>query len=147
MSDAFTDTKGVTKSNYPTRNVPERVEVPIKTFQLLTQEKRGRSKATTKDTTSCKQQRISRTKSSKTFNANQPDVGKLSMDTHPQLRSTVHSITDPGTSEHPGSIVLGNNEPTERVQEISTNYIESGKSYDRKTTIVDSSLQKLQMAL
>jgi hypothetical protein len=50
----------------------------------------------------------------------------------------VHSITDLGTSKHPGSIILGNNEPTERVQEICTNYIESGKSYDRKTTIADS---------
>jgi hypothetical protein len=112
MSDAFTDTKGVTKSNYPTRNVPERVEVPIKTFQLLTQEKRGRSKATTKDTTSCKQQRISRTKSSKTINANQPQVGKHSVDTHPQPISTVHSITYTETSEHHDSIALGNNEPS-----------------------------------
>jgi hypothetical protein len=82
--------------------------------------------------------RISRTKSSKTVNANQPHIGKLSVDTHPQPRSTVHSITDLGTSKHPGSIILGNNEPTERVQEICTNYIESGKSYDRKTTIADS---------
>jgi hypothetical protein len=53
LLDAFTDTKSIIKSNYPTQDVPERVEVPIKTIHLLTQEKRGRSKATTKDTTSC----------------------------------------------------------------------------------------------
>jgi len=32
---------------------------------------------------------------------------------------------------------LGNNEPSQGVQEISINYIDSGESYDRKTTIVD----------
>ena len=33
--------------------------------------------------------------------------------------------------------MLGNNEPSQGVQEISINYIDSGESYDRKTTIVD----------
>jgi len=49
----------------------------------------------------------------------------------------VHSISDVGTSECPDAIVLGNNEPSRGVQEISINYIDSVKSYDRNTTIVD----------
>ena len=49
----------------------------------------------------------------------------------------MHSISDVGTSERPNDIVLGNNEPSQGVQEISINYIDSGESYDRKTTIVD----------
>jgi len=51
--------------------------------------------------------------------------------------STVHSITDVGTSEHPDAIILGNNDTSQRVREISINYIEYGESYDRKSTIVD----------
>jgi len=49
----------------------------------------------------------------------------------------VHSITDVGTSEHPNAIVLENNDTSQRVREISINYIESKESYDRKTTVVD----------
>jgi len=49
----------------------------------------------------------------------------------------VHSISDVGTLECPDAIVLENNEPSRGRQEISINYIDSGESYDRKTTIVD----------
>jgi hypothetical protein len=42
-----------------------------------------------------------------------------------------------GTSENPDSIVLGNLDQSTRVNEISTNYIDSGESYNRKSTIVD----------
>jgi hypothetical protein len=49
----------------------------------------------------------------------------------------VHSISDVGTSERPDAIVLGNNEPSRGIQEISINYTDFGESYDRKTTIVD----------
>jgi hypothetical protein len=35
LSDAFINYKGVTKSFIPSRNAPERVEVPNKTTQLL----------------------------------------------------------------------------------------------------------------
>ena len=44
MSDAFTNFKGVTKSQNPAVNVPERVEIPIKVTQLPNQNKRGRIK-------------------------------------------------------------------------------------------------------
>jgi hypothetical protein len=49
----------------------------------------------------------------------------------------VHSITDVGTSERPDAIILGNNDASQRVHEISINYIESEESYDRKSTVVD----------
>ena len=53
----------------------------------------------------------------------------------PQPSSSVHKLA--GTSEHPDSIVLGNHEESLGVQEISINYVDSGESFDRKTTTVD----------
>jgi len=47
------------------------------------------------------------------------------------------SITDVGTSEHPDTIILGNNDTSQRVREISINYIESRESYVRKSIVVD----------
>jgi hypothetical protein len=56
---------------------------------------------------------------------------------NPLPTSTVHSISDDGTLEHPDAIVLGNTEPSIGVNEISINYVDYGESYDRNTTIVD----------
>ena len=43
-----------------------------------------------------------------------------------------------GRSEHPSSIVTGNlDEREDDHEEIATNYVESGESYNRKTTVVD----------
>jgi len=56
---------------------------------------------------------------------------------NPQSGSMVHPNTDPGTSEHPDSTVLGNDKSDQGVKEISVNYIDSRESYDRKTTIVN----------
>ena len=53
----------------------------------------------------------------------------------PQPSSSVHKLA--GTSEHLDSIVLGNNEESLGVQEISINYVDSGESFDRKSTTVD----------
>jgi hypothetical protein len=53
------------------------------------------------------------------------------------LLQTVHSITDVGTSKCPDVNILGNDDASERVHEVSINYLESGESYDRKTTIVN----------
>jgi hypothetical protein len=135
MPYAFADYKGVTKSYNPARNVPERVEVPNKTTQLPS--KRGRSKAISTNATSSKQ-RKGKNKSPNTTNATQPHVEKHPVEvksSHPT--STVHSITDAGTSKRPDAIILGNNDASQRVREISINYIESGESYDRKSTVVD----------
>jgi hypothetical protein len=41
------------------------------------------------------------------------------------------------TSENPDSTVLGNHDESTRVNEIFTNYIDSGESYNRKSIIVD----------
>ena len=45
--------------------------------------------------------------------------------------------TSARTSEDPDSNSLGNIEESQRVNEISTNYIDSRESFNRKTTIVD----------
>ena len=135
MPDAFTDYKGVTKSYNPARNVPERVEVPNKTTQLPS--KRGRNTAISTDAASSKQ-RKGKNKSLNTANATQPHVEKHPVEVQPSHpTSTVHSISDVGTSKHPDAVVLGNNDTSQRVHEISINYIESGESYDRKSTVVD----------
>ena len=121
--------------------MPERIEVPNKTIQLPPQKpvqgKRGRSKAINQDVAP-KRQRKQNNKNSELVNVTQQQVERHQVNkqnSHPT--STVHSISDVGTSERPDDIVLGNNEPSQGVQEISINYIDSGESYDRKTTIVD----------
>ena len=57
---------------------------------------------------------------------------------HPQPNSAVHLNTEARTSEYLDSIVRGNDEESSRVQEISINYINSGETFDRKITIVDT---------
>jgi len=116
----FTDYKGVKKSYNPARYVPERVEVPNKTTQLPS--KRGRSTAISTDTAFSKQ-RKRKTKSSDLVNVAQPHVEKHSVEvqpSHPTL--IVHSITDAGTSEYPDATILGNDDASERVHEISINH-------------------------
>ena len=82
--------------------------------------------------------RIGKNKILNTVNATQTHVERhpLEVQSSPPI-STVHSITDVGTSECLDAIILGNNDTSQRVREISINYIESGESYDRKSTIVD----------
>ena len=72
LPEVFTDNKGVTKSSYPTHNVPERIEVPIKTIQLSLLKKMGRSTAAPKDNAPSKRPQIPRTRSSKLVNPSQP---------------------------------------------------------------------------
>jgi hypothetical protein len=56
---------------------------------------------------------------------------------NPLSTSTVHSISEDRTFERPDAVVLGNTNTSTRVHEISINYVDSGESFDRKTTIVD----------
>jgi hypothetical protein len=56
---------------------------------------------------------------------------------NPPPTSAVHSISDDGTLERPNAVVLGNTDPPTRVHEMSINYVDSGESFDRKTTIID----------
>ena len=50
--------------------------------------------------------------------------------------TSVHTNIGAGTSEDPDSIVVGNNEESQGVKEISTNFIDSGESFNRKTIII-----------
>ena len=136
LPDAFTDLRSVSKSHNPAINVPERVEIPIKVTQLPNQNKRGRSTATRAKRVPRKKRNIN----SKGINANQPQVDRhQDVQLIHQLPSTnVHTIDGAGTSENPDSSVLGNNEESQGVLEISTNFINSGESFNRKTTIVDN---------
>ena len=122
---------------------PERVEVPTKTTQLPDPKKRRSSTASVPEPASRKQQRRERRKSSKTVNAGQLNVDKhLTGSIHPvegqppQPSSSLHTLA--GTSEHLDSRVLGNHEESPEVHEISTNYVDSGESFNRKSTIVDT---------
>jgi hypothetical protein len=133
LPDSFTVSKSVTKSHIPARNVPERIEVPNKTIRLPSSEESGRSTENPR-----KRKRKQRKESSNTVNETQPQVERHQVDLlDPLPTSTVHSISDDGTLEHPDAIVLGNTEPSIGVNENSINYVDSGESYDRKTTIVD----------
>jgi hypothetical protein len=49
----------------------------------------------------------------------------------------VHSITDVETSECLDATNLGDEDASQRVHEITINYLESKESYDQKTRIVD----------
>ena len=129
LPDAFTDYKDVTKSIYPARNVPERVEVPNKTTQPQTGNKRGRS-------TSKKQE--------KTGNTTKISIDRHSKDIQchvdrcdPQSSSIMRINTEAGISEDPRSIISGSHDESLRVNEIAINFIETGESYDQKSIIVD----------
>jgi hypothetical protein len=76
LPETFTDNKGVTKSSYSTYNAPERMEIPIKTIQLPLPKKRGRSTTAPKDNALSKHPRILRTRSSKSVNPSQHQVGR-----------------------------------------------------------------------
>jgi hypothetical protein len=108
--------------------VLERVEVPKKTTQLPS--KRGRSMTISTDAAPCKQ-RKKKNKSSNSTNATQPQVEEHPMKVQPSHpTSTVHSITDVGTSECPNATILGDEGASQRVHKISINYLEFGESYD-----------------
>ena len=139
LPDAFTDYRGVTKSWNPAVNAPERVEVPNKTIQTPSVQKRGRA-ATKKDNAPVKHPRKEKKKTSqKTVNKNQPMVeGHQVVTKQPQSSSQVRTINEAGTSEIPNTLVLENHEESNGTQEIFINYTSSGEMYDRNTTIVNS---------
>jgi len=136
LPDAFTNTKGVTKSSFPARNVAERIEIPNKTIHLSSHEEKGISTANPKAVTSRKRTRKQMNEPSEPANAAQPQVERHQGNIPNPHSTSMHSNHDDGTSEHPDNVVLGNTEQSEEVQEI-TNYVYSGESYNKKTTIVD----------
>ena len=136
LPDAFSDYKGVTKSLHPTRNVPEKVEVPNKTTHPQLGKKRGRSTSKKQDVIASKQK--------KTGNKTQPLVeGHLKDIQCPgdkcdlQSSSIMRINTEAGISEDPRSIISGSHDESLRLDEIAINFIETGEFYDRKSIIVD----------
>jgi len=84
-------------------------------------------------------QKKRKTKSSNPVNATQAHIEEHLVEVQPSHpTSTVYSITDAETSEYPNATISRNDEASERVHEISINYAETGESFDRKTTIVNS---------
>ena len=71
--------------------------------------------------------------------ASQPKVVEVLEGHHPEDEISMHyTHYRIGRSERPNSIVMGNHDEWEDDhEEITTNYVESGESYYRKTTIVD----------
>ena len=136
LPNAFSDYKGVTKSLHPTRNVPEKVEVPNKTTHPQLGKKRGRSTSKKQDVIASKQK--------KTGNKTQPLVEGHLKDIQcpadrcdPQSSSVRGINTKAETSKDPRSIVSGSHDESLRVDEIAINFIEAGEFYDRKSIIVD----------
>jgi hypothetical protein len=77
-------------------------------------------------------------KSSNSANTTQSQVKEHPVEVQPlHPTSTVHSITNVGTSECPDATILRDEDASQRVHEISINYLESRESYDRKTIIID----------
>jgi hypothetical protein len=126
LPDAFTDYKGVIKSLIPARNATARVEVPKKTTSTPNTGKRGRDMATKQNQSVEKQRKI--------VNARQSKISKSGI--NPQPSSSAH-INEQGPSENTRIIDKGNLDESLKINELATNYIETGKSYDRKSTIVD----------
>jgi hypothetical protein len=74
-----------------------------------------------------------------TVNANQPEVDRHQDDVqHQEPSINVCRNSNAGTSKQPDSVFMGNHTEPEEVNEISTNYINSGESYNTKTTLVDT---------
>jgi hypothetical protein len=62
-------------------------------------------------------------------NANQPEVDRHQDDVqHQEPSINMHTNSNAGTSKQPDSIVIGNHTEPKEVNEISTNYIDSGES-------------------
>ena len=89
-------------------------------------------------TASRKRNRKEKDTPSRPANMTQQSVERTEVDRKiPHPASTVHTFSDAGTSEHPDGVVLGNDEPSKGLQEISINYLNTGETYDRKATVVD----------
>jgi len=158
LPDAFTDHKRVTRLHIPAVNAPERVQVPLKATNSIVSpnpRKRGRPPgAHDKVPRRRPQRRRSETLAPLKESAEearpevenapevatQPEVEEVPEGHHPEdgnpnASRAHHRI---GRSERPNSIVMGNHDEWEdNHEEITTNYVESGESYHRKTTIVD----------
>jgi hypothetical protein len=144
--EGFTDYKDLIKSRNPTVNVLERVEIP--TQNLPNQNKRRRSRLT-KDKTPKQHPRKQRKDTSKTVNANQHQVDRYQLDIenpnnmdiphiHHIPSTNVYKNISARTSKNLDYDTLGNIEPSQRVNKISTNYIDFGESFNTIILILEN---------
>jgi hypothetical protein len=135
MPDVFTDYKGVTKFLNHTVNAPCRVEVPIKTTPPM---KRRRA-SQQKNAFNKRPKTTRKSSSSKKVNASQPKVDGHQVDMiNPRPNPHMHTTEQAGGSEYPDSLILGNHDEFDGVEEIFINYTSSKKLLDRTTTVVNS---------
>jgi hypothetical protein len=121
---------------------PERMEVPKKTIYAPSIMKRRRATITKKNNTSSKRPRKEKTRPlQKTVNVGQPVFDRHIVDINmPQTSTQACYINkNASTSENPDTLVLGNHEESNGIEEISINYTSSREVYDCNTTIVNSS--------
>jgi hypothetical protein len=102
------------------------VEVPNRTAQNPTN-KRGRRKATNKDSPHLKKRKM--------VNACQQQIDETQCGLDTQPFPNVRIVV---MSKNPRTMDTRNHNASLRVDELATNYIETGKTFDRKATIVDS---------
>nr|AAT85780.1 zinc knuckle domain containing protein [Oryza sativa Japonica Group] len=133
LPDAFTDYKGVTRSHIPTVNAPERVEVTQKvTDSALTPHPRKMGRPPVEEA----QPEVEKAPEE----ATQPEVEMVPEGHHPKdgEPSALRAYLGSGRSEHSNSVVMGNHDELEEInEEISTNCSDTGELHHRKTTIVD----------
>ena len=71
------------------------------------------------------------------MNAHQQAVDETQSGSDPQPSSNARMV-EVGISEKPRTMDTGNPDVSLRVDELATNYIETGETFDRKATIVDT---------
>jgi hypothetical protein len=117
------------------------MEVPKKTIQTPSIMKRRRATITKKDNAFSKRPRKEKMRHlQKVVNVGQPMVDRHLVDINmPQSSTQVCYINEnASTSENLDTLLLGNQEESNGIEEISINYTSSGEVYDRSTTIVNS---------
>jgi hypothetical protein len=131
------------KSHIPTMSAPERVEIPHNkeepVFKListstLTPRKRGRPPVANTQT------KVSRRCPMKQKIGQNTSVSENSEGLHEEPSENERTIvTHTEIPEIPNINIVGNNEnqESERIEEISTNYVDTGETYNRETTIVN----------
>ena len=143
LPEAFTNQKGIMKSHIPAVNAPERVEIPhneeepvFKLISTSTPTLRKRGRPPVADT----QTKVSRRRLMKQKIGLNTSVLENSEGIQEEPSENARAIiTHTGIPEIPDINIVGNDEDqeSERIEEISTNYVDTGEIYNRKTTIVD----------
>jgi hypothetical protein len=114
------------------------VEVPKKTTQALSVVNSGRVAQTKKDKAPNKRPRKKKTKPlRKTMNVSQPGVDRYLVDIPQSSTQACYRTEYASTSENLDAHVLGNQEASTGIQEISINYTSFGEVYDCSTIIVN----------